>query len=194
MIINSGRDRKTLDDWFANLEIGLVAGHGVWLKPKGEDWKLIKPLENGWKPNLLPLLEVYVDRLPGSFIEEKEFSLAWHYRACQPELASVRAKELVDYLVDFSSSRDLQVLHGNKVVEIRCAGVNKGTAALFWLSKGEYDFVLAVGDDWTDEDLFRVLPEKAYSIRVGIGHTYTRFNLYNYRDVVELLIYLGEIY
>lgn len=193
VIIISGRDRKILDDWFANLEIGLVAEHGVWLKPKNEGWKMTKPLENSWKQDLLPVLEVYVDRLPGSFIEEKEFSLAWHYRACQPELASVRANELVDYLVDFTSSIDVQVLHGKKVVEIRCAGVNKGMAARSWLLNGDYDFILAVGDDWTDEDLFRALPEEAYSIRVGIGHTYARFNLYNYRDVGELLKYLGEI-
>ncbi|MGQ9578537.1 MAG: trehalose-phosphatase [Candidatus Aminicenantales bacterium] len=176
VIIISGRVRKILDGWFANLEIGLVAEHGVWLKPKNEVWRMTKPLENSWKQDLLPVLEVYVDRLPGSFIEEKDFSLAWHYRACQPELASVRANELVDYLVDFTSSIDVQVLHGKKVVEIRCAGVNKGMAARLWLLNGDYDFILAVGDDWTDEDLFRALPEEAYSIRVGIGHTYARFN------------------
>lgn len=66
-------------------------------------------------------------------------------------------------------------------------------AARSWLLNGDYDFILAVGDDWTDEDLFRALPEEAYSIRVGIGHPYARFNLYNYRDVGELLKYLGEI-
>lgn len=76
VIIISGRDRKILDDWFANLEIGLVAEHGVWLKPKNEGWKMTKPLENSWKQDLLPVLEVYVDRLPGSLIEEKNF--LWH--------------------------------------------------------------------------------------------------------------------
>ena len=193
VVIISGRDRKTLEDWFANLKIGLVAEHGVWLKKRNEEWRMIKPLENRWKVDLLPVLEVYLDRLPGSFIEEKEFSLAWHYRACQPELASVRANELVNYLMDFTSGVDVQVLHGHKVVEIRCAGVNKGTAGLCWLLEDEYDFILAAGDDWTDEDLFKVLPEKAYTIRVGVGHTHARFNLYSYRDVIKLLKKLGEI-
>jgi len=79
------------------------------------------------------------------------------------------------------------VLHGNKVVEIRCAGVNKGLTALWFLQQKTFDFILAAGDDLTDEDLFRVLPEQAYSIKVGMSQTYARFNLYNYRDVVELL-------
>jgi trehalose 6-phosphate synthase/phosphatase len=192
LVIISGRDRKTLLEWFGFLETGLVAEHGVWLKRKNEGWKMISPLENRWKSDLLPVMEMYVDRLPGSFIEEKEFSIAWHYRPCDPELASIRAKELVDYLVDFTSNIDVQVLHGNKVVEVRCSGVNKGAAALCWLIDDEFDFILAIGDDWTDEDLFKVLPEKAYSIKVGIGHTYAQFNLYNYRDVIELLKKLGE--
>ncbi|MBC7363283.1 MAG: bifunctional alpha,alpha-trehalose-phosphate synthase (UDP-forming)/trehalose-phosphatase [Candidatus Aminicenantes bacterium] len=187
VVIISGRDRKTLEEWFAGLEIGLVAEHGVWLKRKSKPWRMLKPLENNWKEELLPVLELYVDRLPGSFIEEKEFSLAWHYRPCQPELASVRANELVDYLVDFTSSTDIQVLHGNKVVEIRCAGINKGVAGLFWLMDKDYDFIFSAGDDWTDEDLFKVLPEKAYSIRVGIANTNAKYNLLNYQDVLKIL-------
>lgn len=187
VVIISGRDRKTLEEWLSGLDIGLVAEHGVWLKRKGQDWRMIKPLENYWKQELLPVLEIYVDRLPGSFIEEKEYSLAWHYRACQPELASIRANELVDYLLDFTSSIDVQVLHGNKVVEIRNAGVNKGMAGLSWLMENDYDFILALGDDWTDEDLFKLLPDKAYSIRVGVANTHAKYNLYNYQDVLELL-------
>lgn len=191
VIINSGRDRKTLMDWFAGLDIGLVAEHGVWIKERGADWRMIRPLDNSWKKDVLPVLEIYVDRLPGSLIEEKEFSIAWHYRACQPELASVRAKELMDYLVDFTASIDVQVLHGNKLIEIRCAGINKGLASLSWLLEKKYDFILAVGDDWTDEDLFKALPEEAYSIKVGLGQTYARYNLYNYQEVLNLLKKLG---
>ncbi|MDW3229158.1 MAG: bifunctional alpha,alpha-trehalose-phosphate synthase (UDP-forming)/trehalose-phosphatase [Acidobacteriota bacterium] len=192
VVIISGRDRKTMTKWFGSLEVSLVAEHGVWLKRKKEDWNMIGPLENRWKSDLIPVMEMYVDRLPGSFIEEKEFSIAWHYRPCDPQLASVRAKELIDYLVDFTSNIDVQVLHGNKVVEVRCSGINKGAAALHWLLEDEFDFILAIGDDWTDEDLFKVLPDRAYTIKVGISHTYARFCLYNYQDVIKLIKKLGE--
>ena len=75
IVIISGRNRETLDKWFGHLDIGLVAEHGAWIKERSKEWETIEPLENDWKTEILPVLEVYVDRTPGSFIEEKEFSL-----------------------------------------------------------------------------------------------------------------------
>ncbi|MEK7813681.1 MAG: trehalose-phosphatase, partial [Candidatus Desantisbacteria bacterium] len=187
VILTSGRDRETLTNWFGALNIGLIAEHGVWIKEKDSDWQLIKPLNNDWKPRLLSLYKVYVDRLPGSFVEEKEFSLVWHYRGADPELGSLRAKELMDDLISLTANIGLQILQGNKVVEIRNSGVNKGAAASYLLDRDKYDFVLAIGDDWTDEDLFKILPQQAYSIKVGIGSSYAGYNLMNYKEVIKLL-------
>lgn len=187
VMLISGRDRSTMQRWFGSLNVGLVAEHGVWAKEKNQEWQLIKPLDNSWKPTIMPVLTTYADRLPRAFVEEKEFSIVWHYRRADPELASTRAKELVDDLVNFTANIDVQVLQGSKVVEVRCGGVNKGTAGMRFLAKDSFDFVLAIGDDWTDEDLFKILPETAYSIRVGMGQSYARFNLYSYMEVVELL-------
>lgn len=187
IVLISGRDKNTLQSWFGMLDIGLVAEHGAWIKEKKEDWRMIKPLANDWKPKITPILERYVDRLPGSLVEEKEFSIVWHYRMADPELGSIRAKELIDYLVNFTANLDVQVLQGSKVVEIRNSGVNKGIAGMHWISKNDFDFILAIGDDQTDEDLFRILPETAYSIRVGITRSYARFNLHNHMEVIELL-------
>jgi trehalose 6-phosphate synthase/phosphatase len=187
VVLVSGRDRNTMQRWFSSLNIGLVAEHGVWTKEKSQDWQLIKPLNNSWKPTILPILQNYTDRVPGAFIEEKEFSIVWHYRRSDPELSSMRSKELVDDLVSFTANIDVQILQGSKVVEVRCGGVNKGTAGLRFLEKNNFDFLLAIGDDWTDEDLFKVLPQTSYSIRVGIKQSYARFNLHNYMEVIELL-------
>jgi trehalose 6-phosphate synthase/phosphatase len=187
VVLISGRNRNELSSWFGGLDIGLVAEHGVWIKEKGDDWRMLKPLSNEWKPKILPLMEIYADRLPGSFIEEKDCSLAWHYRMADPEIASVVAKELVDGLVSFTANIDIQVLQGNKVVEVRNAGLNKGDAGLCWTSKDEFEFILAAGDDWTDEDLFRVLPDAAYSIRIGMTQSYARFNLHNCTEFLELV-------
>ena len=187
VVLTSGRDKKTLETWFGMLPLSLVAEHGVWIKERNKDWRMTKPLSIDWKPRIAPLLETYTDRLPGSFVEEKEFSYVWHYRKADPELASLRAKELVDDLVHFTANIDVQVVQGNKVVEVRNAGVDKGTAALHFLSKNRFDFILAVGDDWTDEDLFKIVPPTAYSIRVGITQSYARFNLPGPTDVLELL-------
>lgn len=187
VVLISGRNRNELQSWFGDLGISLVAEHGVWIREKKEDWKMLKPLNNEWKQKIFPLLEMYTDRLSGSFVEEKEYSLAWHYRMADPEMASIVAKELVDDLVNFTANIDVQVLQGNKVVEVRNAGLNKGDAGMYCKSKGDFDFIMAVGDDWTDEDLFKVLPETAYSIRIGMTQSYARFNLHNCSEVIKLV-------
>ena len=187
IVIISGRDRETLDRWFGHLNIGLVAEHGVWIKERGKEWGTIEPLENDWKTEILPVLEVYVDRTPGSFIEEKEFSLVWHYRNCDAELAAVRAKELKDVLLNLTANLDIGVIEGNKVIEIKNINVNKGRAVLEWISKKQWDFVLAIGDDLTDEDIFAVLPDTAYSIKVGLGSSRAKFYMESVDKVRALL-------
>ena len=187
IVIISGRDRETLDKWFGHLDIGLVAEHGVWIKERGKEWETIEPLENDWKKEILPVLEVYVDRTPGSFIEEKEFSLVWHYRNCDAELAAVRAKELKDVLLNLTANLNIGVMEGNKVIEIKNTNINKGRAALKWISKKQWDFILAIGDDLTDEDIFAALPDAAYSIKVGLGSSRAKFYMESVDEVRALL-------
>ncbi len=186
VVIISGRGKNTLWDWFAELNVILIAEHGVWTKRPAQPWQLAKPLDNAWKSTILPVLRGYADRLPGASVEEKEYSMVWHYRAADPELGSCLAKELVDDLVTFTANINVQVLQGSKVVEIKCAGVSKGDAAVPVLSN-DPDFILAIGDDWTDEDLFKTLPDTAYTIRVGIRRSRARFSTHSHMEVLELL-------
>jgi trehalose 6-phosphate synthase/phosphatase len=187
LVIVSGRPRRDLEEFFGRLPVALVAEHGAWLRSNGGEWRMLKPLTADWKERVRPILQLYVDRLPGAMLEEKEYSLAWHYRRADPEQASVRAKELLDDLADYTRNIDVQVLEGNKVVEMRNAGVNKGTAAMEWLASQKPDFVLGIGDDWTDEDLFRALPPPAYSVRLGVVKTAARFYLSSYTAVRRVL-------
>lgn len=191
VVIISGRDKATLENWFGSLNMGLVAEHGVWIKEKDGNWEMIEPLKNDWKEEIRPILEIYVDRTPGAFIEEKEFSLVWHYRMADPELGEVRARELKDALLQLTVNLNLGVLEGNKVIEIKNIGINKGRAALRWIKKEKWGFILAIGDDWTDDDVFAVLPELAYSIKVGLGPSRARFNLDSIMDIRLLLEELG---
>jgi trehalose 6-phosphate synthase/phosphatase len=187
--IISGRKKETLKNWFGDLGVGLIAEHGVWIKGKEaeRDWRLIKPLETGWKSKILPILEDFVERLGGSFLEDKEFSVAWHYRNSEPELGNLRSKELIDTLVHFTANLDVQVLEGKKVVEVRCSGINKGTAAAFCREALAPDFTIAIGDDLTDEDLFRAMPQGVPTIRVGMKASFAGHNLKDYLEVRSLL-------
>ena len=193
VVIVSGRDRETLERWFGHLDIGLVGEHGVWIKERGKTWKTIEPLENDWKKEILPVLEVYVDRTPGSFIEEKEFSLVCHYRNCDAELAAVRAKELKDVLLNLTANLNIGVMEGNKVIEIKNTNITKGRAVLKWISRKQWDFILAIGDDLTDEDIFAVLPDTAYSIKVGLGLTRAKFYVESIANVRSLLSELERV-
>jgi trehalose 6-phosphate synthase/phosphatase len=185
VVIISGRCRDTLESWLGSIDLGLVAEHGAWLKEK--DWELLEPFADEWKEEIRSILEVHMDRTPGSFIEEKECSLVWHYRKSDAALASIRARELKDALLHLTANLDLGVLEGSKVMEIKHIGINKGRAAQRWLAKEHWDFILAIGDDVTDEDIFAVLPEPAYSLKVGLGPSKARFNIASQHEVRELL-------
>ncbi|HFB07089.1 MAG TPA: trehalose-phosphatase, partial [Chloroflexi bacterium] len=124
---------------------------------------------------------------PGSFIEEKEFSLVWHYRKANPKLGEIRARELINNLSNITANLNLHVLEGNKIVEVKNTDINKGRAALKYISKEEWDFILAIGDDWTDEDTFKALPPTAWSIKVGFGTSAARFSLSSQSEVISLL-------
>lgn len=187
VVVISGRDRSTLDDWFGDLDIGIIAEHGVWVKERSGEWRMPEALSDDWKEEIHPLLELYTDRTPGSFIEEKDYSLVWHYRRTEPLLGAQRAKDLKDDLLHLTSNLNLGIMDGNKVVEIKNNVVNKGKTALNWISRQTWEFILAIGDDRTDEDLFEAVPPDAYSIKVGLAPSRARFNLVSQRDVLPLL-------
>ncbi|WP_090608264.1 bifunctional alpha,alpha-trehalose-phosphate synthase (UDP-forming)/trehalose-phosphatase [Parapedobacter koreensis] len=193
LVIISGRKHGTLEKWFHGRPYSLIAEHGVWTKEPESDWKLKSGLSSAWKDEVSALMESYADRTPGAFVEEKSFSLAWHYRKVQRDLGALRAHELIENLRDYSAAYGLQLLDGDKVVEIRSAEVNKGRATLDILHENRYDFILSIGDDRTDEDTFQVLPPEACTIKVGTEVSAAKFYLKQQRDVRVLLTKLAAM-
>ena len=183
----SSRDKQTLESWLGNLDISLAAEHGVWIRKKSAAWRMIEPLRNDWKEEIRPVFEIFVDRTPGSFIEEKEYSLVWHFRKVSPELALIRVGELKDTLLHLASNLDLGVFEGKKVIEVKNTGINKGMAAQRLLEEKAPDFILAMGDDWSDEDLFAALPDFAYTIRVGLAPSRAKYHLDSFVEARGLL-------
>lgn len=191
VIITSGRDRAVLEAWFGALDVDLIAEHGIWIKERGREWTMVALVSKDWKNEIRPILEVYVDRTPGTFIEEKEYSLAWHFRNTDSVLAGMRSIELREDLMLRTKHLDLALLEGDKVVEVKNSGINKGVAALYWLRDTPYDFILAIGDDRTDEDIFTALPPTAYTIKVGPDPSLATFSLRSVDAVRNLLKDLG---
>lgn len=187
VILISGRKHENLDEWFGDSKLYLIAEHGSWFKQNNTSWHKISGLSDNWKHDIYPLMETYVDRTPGSFIEEKSYSLVWHYRKAQKGLGELRANELMNNLKYLASDKGLQLLAGDKVLEVKNIEINKGRAALTILDKKNYDFILAFGDDYTDEDLFKALPESAVTIKVGSNLSAAKFYLRNPTEVRKLL-------
>jgi len=187
VVIISGRDKNTLSHWFESFNLDIIGEHGVWLKKNGDDWKTIDDMHSDWKGEILPVLELYVNRTPGSFIEEKDYSLVWHYRKVETGLGKLRTSEISTHLKYLSSNINLQVLEGDHVVEIKSMEINKGKAASLWLQNSSSDFILSIGDDWTDEDTFKVMPKDAFTIRVGSISSAAKYNVEDYKNVRDLL-------
>lgn len=193
VIIISGRDRHFLDNLFRDLPVHIIAEHGALIRTKGSDeWVLNESYEENWKESIRPIMDIYAKRCPGAFVEEKETSLAWHYRtADEKEYAQRRAQELLWQLKNYIQPElNLQVIDGNKVVEVKKTAFNKGTAARTFVEKGNYDFVLAIGDDTTDEDMFEALPETAYTIKIGDDLSAARNHIRSQEEVFHFLNFM----
>ena len=187
VVIISGRNYETLEKWFGTLPLDMIAEHGVWQKKQNSAWVKQPGLTSIWKQEVYPVLETFTDRTPGSFIEEKSFSLVWHYRKVERGLGELRATELMNNLRYLTADKGLQLMPGNKIIEIKNIEVNKGKAALTFFEGQDYDFIMAMGDDHTDEDIFKVLPEKAVSIKIGSDISAANYYLNNFREVRALL-------
>jgi trehalose 6-phosphate synthase/phosphatase len=187
LIIISGRDAQTLDNWLGHLPLTLVAEHGAYVKYKNEEWREYITVPNEWKDQIRPIMQLFVDRCAGSFIEEKNSTLAWHYRNTQQELGFSRSRELRNSLLQLITNTPLQVIDGNKVLEVRMIGVDKGATAMNLINYLNPDFILCIGDDTTDEDMFRSLREKGYTIKIGRGNTAAQYTIMSQREVYPFL-------
>jgi trehalose 6-phosphate synthase/phosphatase len=187
----SGRARTDLDNWFGHLpDLWLVGEHGAYVRsPIAREWEMARPHPgHEWKRRLLPVLEHYIDRTPGSFIEEKELALVWHHRLADPEFGEWLAHELVATLDEMLADTELHAIRGNKTVEVRFAWANKGAVVdRLQTLRPDADFRLAIGDDRTDEDLFQRLRGEAWTVRVGEGRSSARYSLDSPVQVVAFL-------
>lgn len=185
--IISGRDKETFTKWFLPNKYNMIVEHGVWISREGQPFKKLENVKKDWMGKIRPVLESFVDRTPGSFIEEKNYSLAWHYRRTDPDFGQKRATELDTVLRSLIANDELSILDGNKVMEIKSSNVNKGRAAMRIFAEKDYDFVFAIGDDWTDEFMFQELPKESVTVKVGRQKTQARYYIDSIKNVRDLL-------
>lgn len=188
VVILSGRDKDSLNKWIKIPKIALVAEHGIWVKPRNEYYfEPAKGLQNDWMQNVDEILKKFIERIPKSLIERKNYSIAFHYRQSPSDLVAQQMPDLLDELELSIQNTDLEIMKGSKIIEIKSKSINKGSSARSWVSKKKYDFYLAIGDDLTDEHLFQALPEKAYTIKLGPEESYAKYRITSVKQTLKLL-------
>jgi trehalose 6-phosphate synthase/phosphatase len=167
--IVSGRRRRTLEQWFGRLPIHLSAEHGYFARAPGGEWRTLIDLDLGWLRPIERLLRRVAADVPGSYVERKSCSVAWHYRQAEPEYGAWRANELLNDLGHHLAGASAEILRGQQVVEVRARGVDKGlyVRSVFPEGKESWHFVLGLGDDETDHDLLDALPRGSVAGHVG---------------------------
>jgi trehalose 6-phosphate synthase/phosphatase len=187
----SGRRRETLERWLGKLPIALHGEHGFWSRPRpdahGAAWTPLRDTDVPWKIDLRSLLEHFTETSPGALVEEKSASVAWHYRMMDPDLAATRVDEVRQAITAHIRPLPLELVDGDKVLEVRLAGVNKGLILAGIDVASPSVAILAMGDDRTDEDLFQALPPTASSVVVGRHPSVARFRVEDYDAARNLL-------
>lgn len=167
VVILSGRNREMMEGWFGSVpRLGLAAERGFFYKMPfntGGQWHcMVQRPDYTWKSFAFEIMRNFVKRTQGSFIENKGSALVWQYRDADPHFGSWQAKELSSHLKELLIGYDLEIMEGKGYVEVKVSGVNKGVAVTKALTKvsqsfGEVDFILCIGDDRSDEDMFEVV-------------------------------------
>lgn len=186
VVVISGRNQQDLATWLGKLPITLIAEHGGEIRYPNEPWVSLFQERNDWKEIIQPILELYAEQTPGARVEEKTHSLVWHYRDASPYHAQKNIVILKSVLKPKLSKLKLKLFMGNKIIEIKNPHISKGSATKLLLKK-PYDFIMAIGDDFTDEDMFNALPKQSFTVKVGPGKTIARYRLKNTEAVLELL-------
>src|SRR5690606_34981844 len=139
---------EKLETWFRGSTIDIVAEHGSVFKKAGTDeWIGQQQVKIEWKDEVRQILEKYVQMIPGSFVEEKNYSIAWHYRGTENIDEENLKVNISKELMMLSLNDNFDILQGNKVIEIKSNRTSKGLFVDGIVKKGNYDFVLAIGDD-----------------------------------------------
>jgi len=188
--ISSGRDQQTLTKWFGDLPLTLAGEHGAFIRENGI-WRS-NLMEKDWNPQIIHILTRMVEKTPGSFLEMKKTALVWHYRRVDSWTAALREQQLINLLRNKCAREALQMVRGNKILEIKSIGCDKGWVAKRLQQERMHDFILGIGDDTTDEDMFRAMPDRAYTLKVGEVSTAARFYIKSQSEVLPLLRALLE--
>ncbi|KAI8822643.1 glycosyltransferase family 20-domain-containing protein [Fimicolochytrium jonesii] len=128
--IMSGRCKSEMEDFNGIPNVGLCAENGCFLKYANRNtWETMLPDQDlSWRKQVQEIFEYYTDRTPGSYIEQKEIGMVWHYGHADMSFGSWQAAECQNHLEQaLTKSFAIHVLSKKRSLEVMPRNVNKGT-------------------------------------------------------------------
>ena len=152
----SGRPLDEIDQLFSPLRAPAVGCHGAEIR--GGDGKT-RTLTDPIGENVRSVFHALTRAHPGTMLEDKTYVLALHYRLA-PEARSALEAALESHQELFAAE-NIVLQHGKSVIEAKHSGVDKGVGVRALLQESPFlgRAPLFGGDDTTDADVFRILPE-----------------------------------
>lgn len=193
--IVSGRKGDFLEKHLGHFGFTLVGEHGYVFKRPGDDaFDLLNAeADLAWMPTVREVFDLYAASTPGTHVEQKKSALVWHYRGADPEFGQWKAVELIGHLKEAIANVPAAISHGKKIVEVCSQQINKGMAVERFLQENDYDAVLCIGDDQTDETMHRHRQTGAVTIKVGAGTTDAEFRLPGPPQVHHMLVTIAQM-
>ncbi len=187
VVLVSGRSKEEMQDWFGELPLGIAAEHGAYFRrAEGKNWHKTVSSSLEWQDEVSDIFDYYADETPGAHVERKTWALVWHYRNASPYYAQKSLVALRRLLKPIAKKHDLKIEEGKKIIEVKPREISKARVSQEWLIH-DHDFVLAVGDDITDEAMFEAVPPDSFSIKVGSGRSAANYRLPDVPAVHALL-------
>jgi trehalose 6-phosphate phosphatase len=164
----SGRLIRNLDALFAPLRLPAIGGHGAEMRLSGNDAPQARHVA-AIGGALRKLIAEVAASDPRIVLEDKASSLAVHYRLA-PQMEQI-LKTKIAAIISSVAVQDLEVMHGKAVIEIKPTNFSKGEAVREMMKNPPFAHrkPIFVGDDTTDESVFKVLPMLG-----GVGYSVER--------------------
>lgn len=179
----SGRRLLDLDSFLAPLQLPAAAEHGAQRRTP-EGLLISAPATDlGYA---LQAAETLLQQHPGLKLERKNLALSLHYRHA-PELESLCLQVMSEAV---GRSTGIELMQGKCVIDLKPAGVSKGTAIAAFMAEAPFDgrIPLFVGDDVTDEAGFEQVQRMGgQAIKVGPGPTLARYRCASVAELTDWL-------
>lgn len=141
-------------------------------------WETLVALrDQSWKQLTRTIMNLYAQRTHGTYVVNKGSALLWQFRDADPEFGWLQSKELEDHLTTVLKPFSVEILRGSGsadgdggYIEVRPGGVNKGAFVSGILSRQVEmglmpDFILAMGDEESDEMMFEAVKEFSRGVK-----------------------------